>query len=160
MAKSRVNHRFGSRLAVLLQELFFQGAGIHADPYRHQSFFRRPDDLLDLPSFTDIAGIQAQPVNAEFQNLQRQLVVKMNIRNNRKTTVGANSAQRQSSIHVRHSTADDFTADCYQPIYLGKRRCLVTSIGGAHGLDRTGRSATDTDSTDFYLPGDSFHSGA
>ena len=73
MAQGRLHHGLGSRMAVFCQELLFQGTGIDADADRHLPLSGGLHHLRHLPSFADVAGIEAQPVNPLSRTLRASL---------------------------------------------------------------------------------------
>src|SRR2546423_12336545 len=67
MTHCRLNHRFGSRSAVLLQQIFLERTAVHADTDRHLLRLRCTHNLMNALLCTDVAWIEPQFVDTGFQ---------------------------------------------------------------------------------------------
>ncbi len=77
------DQRLGARFAVLFQQVLFEAAGIDADADRAAVGAGRGDDFLDALFGSDVARIDAQARRAGVRGLERALVVKVDVRDDR-----------------------------------------------------------------------------
>ena len=78
-----LDHRLRAGLAVFLQKIAFERAGVDADPHRAAVVLGRLDDLAHPLGRADIAGIDAQAGGAALGRLDRALVVEMDVGDDR-----------------------------------------------------------------------------
>ena len=64
---------------IFLQQIFFQRTGVDADTDRNLALRSRFDDFFDIFARADVAGIEAQTVDALLDGDQRQLVIEMDV---------------------------------------------------------------------------------
>ena len=81
MAQSTFDHAPGRRSAVLPQQVLLQRTGVDADANRNFSIGGDFHHFFHIPARADIAGIETQTVDSLLNRDQRQLVIKMNVRN-------------------------------------------------------------------------------
>src|SRR5262252_175557 len=77
MSDRRFDHRFGSRGAVLCQQILLERSAVDADANRHALRLSRAYYFDNSLVASDVSRIEPQLVDARFQRQQRQLVVKM-----------------------------------------------------------------------------------
>ncbi|MNV92120.1 hypothetical protein D3C71_1866740 [compost metagenome] len=68
MIKGAFHHGIRCRIAVLIQQMALQGAGIYPNPDRDALLLAGLDDGLHLFAFADIAGIDADLVHPVFNS--------------------------------------------------------------------------------------------
>ena len=78
-----LDHRLGAGLAVFLQQVLLQRAGIDADAHRAAVVLGRLDHLAHPLGAADIAGIDAQAGGAGLGRLDGALVVEMDVGDDR-----------------------------------------------------------------------------
>ena len=83
MLAGAFDHRFRTRPAIFLQHRFFQGSAVDADPDRNVMLLAGLDDSDDVFPGTDIAGIDANLIDAGFNRGQGQFIIEMDIGNQR-----------------------------------------------------------------------------
>ena len=79
MAKSAFDHRFGTWLAVLLQEAALERAGVDADAHRAAVVLGGGDHLAYAALRPDVAGVDAQARGARLGRLDRPFVVEVDV---------------------------------------------------------------------------------
>ena len=83
----------------------------------------------------DVAGIDADLVDAFFGAAQGQLIVEVNISHQRNMDGLPDGTDGGSGLHIRHSHTDDLTSGRFQRMDLGHGGSHVGRIGIAHGLN-------------------------
>ena len=83
MVERAFDHRFGAGLAIALEQILLQRAGIDADAHRAAVILGRLHDFAHALRRTDIAGIDAQAGRARFGRLDGALVVEMDVGHDR-----------------------------------------------------------------------------
>ena len=92
----------------------------------------------------DVAGIQTQLVDAGFERQQRELVMEMNVGDERHIGHAlANLFQRDRRIVVGHGQADDLAAGADHLLDLRDGRVDVGRVGLGHRLNDDRRAAAD-----------------
>ena len=104
MPHRRLDHRFRSRRAILLQQVLLERTSVHTDANRHFLRLRGADNFADTFVCSYIAGVKTKFVDASFQRHQSELVVEVNIGNERDFgNAFADLFQGQRGIVVRNS---------------------------------------------------------
>ena len=67
LPQGALNHRLGDVVSIFRFEVGFQASGIYTYAYGHLGREGRSNDFLDFPRLPDVAGVQAQPVDARIQ---------------------------------------------------------------------------------------------
>jgi hypothetical protein len=83
MVEAGFHHRIGARLAVLVQQVFFQAAGVHPDADRTAVVLGRPHHLGHALGVTDVAGVDPQAGSPRLGRLDRAFVVEMDVGDDR-----------------------------------------------------------------------------
>ena len=79
VTQRRFDQRVGCRLAIFLLQIFFQRSGVDADAQWYAVGARRVDHRAHAVFTADVAGIDAQTGDAEFGDAQRDLVVEVDV---------------------------------------------------------------------------------
>src|SRR5690606_20890531 len=132
---------------------FFQGAGIHADPDGNILVTGRIHHRTDAIFPPDIAGVDAQAVDAFFRDRQRDLIVEMNISHQRDIDPLADFTKRIRRLHGRHRHPYDIHAGIFHATDLANGCIHITGFGIGHRLDADGRIATNRDIAHHDLAG-------
>ena len=127
---------------------FSSEPGVDADPDGHPPLPRRPDDLADLGGGTDVAGIEAQAVDARFERGQRQTVVEVDVGDQGNAGAFPDLPERRCGRPVGNGQANDLGARPLQAADLGRGRPDVPGVRLGHGLDDDRRAAPDDDAAD------------
>jgi hypothetical protein len=107
VAHGGFHERFRRRLAVLALQILADGAGIDPDTDRDALVAGAGHYLADLVVAADVARIDAQAVDAVLGDAQGDLVVEVDIGDQRHVGALANGAERLRRIHARHGYAHD-----------------------------------------------------
>ena len=83
MVERAFDQRLGAGLAIFLEQVLFEAAGIDADADRAAIGPRRGDDFLDPLFRADVAGIDPQAGRAGVGRFERALVVEMDVGDDR-----------------------------------------------------------------------------
>ena len=100
-------------------------------------------DLADLILAAEVAGIDAQPVNAAFQRGQGEMVIEVDVGDDGDRGVGGDAGEGFRRLHIGNGEADDLAPGQSQAFDLGAGGRDVTGVGLGHGLDRDGGPAAD-----------------
>ena len=109
-----LDHRFGAGLAVALEEVALERAGIDADPHRAAVVLRRLDHFAHAVRRADVAGVDAQARGAALRRLDRPLVVEMDVGDDRHRHLPHDVLQRQRRFLVGAGDADDVGAGLFE----------------------------------------------
>ena len=146
------NERLRRNAAVFRQHLVIERSGVDADADGDAPLARRRDDLLDALRPADIAGVDAQCRNALRHRLERELVVKVDVRNERRLDLPYDIAEVLRRRHVGHGDAHNVAARRREFAYLLYRRLRVRRLRIAHGLHGDRRPASDGNISNVDLP--------
>ena len=83
MIERALDQRLRAGLAIFLEQILLEAAGIDADADRAAVRLGGVDDFLHARGRADIAGIDAQAGRARIGRFQRALVVEMDVRDDR-----------------------------------------------------------------------------
>ena len=87
-----------------------QAAGVDADADRDAALLRFLDDRLHLVDVADVAGVEAQAVEAGADRGQGPAVVEVDVGDQRHRRLADDLGQRVRGFLVRHGDADDLAA--------------------------------------------------
>src|SRR5690606_31059760 len=146
-----LDHRVGTGLAVLLQQVALQGAGVDADAHRAAVVPGGLDHLAHPVGAADVARIDAQAGGAGLGCLDPAAVVEVNVGHQRDLRLAGDGAEGRSGVLVRTGDPDDVGPRLLQPTDLVDRRRGVGRGGVGHRLDRDRRVAADGDVSDHDL---------
>ena len=130
-------------LAQALVHLFRQRARIDADAKWDLTLLGRGHDLYDLVPVRDVAGIQAQAVNARLDRQQRERVVVVDVRDHWERRSLDDLLQRFRGFAVRHRRPHDLASGLFQLVDLAQRRLDVARVRLGHRLHRDRRGSPD-----------------
>ena len=125
---------YGARLPVLRQNILLNRPGVHADANRDVVRLCRRRQFPDVRFAADVAGIDAQLVDAVFRRGNGKAVVEVDIRHQRHGRTVHQRADGAGAILVVHADAHDVAARFRQGANLRKRRLCVARVGVRHGL--------------------------
>ena len=111
-----------------------QTSKVDANAYGDLARLCLADDLFDLRPVPDIAGIQPQAVHSALEGLESELVVKVDVGNQRYRDLTPNLREGLRRLHVRHRTANDLATGLLQSPDLGDGGFDVTSVRLGHRL--------------------------
>ena len=136
MAHSTFHQRLCRHAAVSGPQLLFQRAAVDADAdgdIFQPADFRHCPDLL-LPA--DVAGVDPQRIDPTLRAHQRQLIIEVDIRDQRNGNLLLDPVHRHGCGLIRHGHPDDFASGVRQSADLGNGCIHIVCFRIAHGLDR------------------------
>jgi hypothetical protein len=152
VAQRRFHHALRRRPAVPLQQVLLERSRVHADPDRDAALLGEADDLEHELLAADVAGVQAQPVHPLLEGDQRQLVVEVDVRDERNADLALDLAQLLRGLAHRHRAADDLATGGFQRPDLEERGLDVARVGLRHRLHGDGRAAAHLHVAELDLP--------
>ena len=153
MAHRGLHERLGSRLSVLLQEILLQGAAVDTNPDGDAVLLRRVDDCLDPVLAPDVARVDPEAVSSVLGDLERDAVVKVNVRNKRNRRSFPDLPECLCRLHCWNGYPDYVSAGLCRREDLGYGGLNVLRPCVCHGLDAYGSVTADCDLPDMNLPG-------
>ncbi|MCY1405881.1 hypothetical protein D9M71_211320 [compost metagenome] len=141
MAHGRLEQGFGGRFAVFLLQVLFQRSCVHPDANRDVLVAGSVDHRLDAILAADVAGVDAQAIDAQLSHAQGDLVVEVDIRHQRHLDLLLDLAKGFRGIHVRHGNPHDVGAGLFQAANLRNGSGDVQGVGVGHALHSNGRIA-------------------
>ena len=145
MRKRALHHRLGARLAVALEKVPLERAGVDTDPHRAAVILCGLYDLAHPLGGADVAGIDAQARGSRLGGLDRALIVEMNVGDDRHLRAAHDLFEGGGRAFVRTGHADDVGARARELVDLPNRRLGIRGEGIGHGLDGYRRIAADQD---------------
>src|SRR5207245_5226821 len=121
------------------------GPAVHADADGHASVSALARDKLDVLGLPDVAGVQAQAVNARLERSERHLVLVVDIGDDRHRGTGNDAREALGGSLVVARAPDDVGAGRGERIDLRERAIDVARLGDRHRLHAHGRVAADGD---------------
>ncbi len=151
MEQGAVDHGVGAGLAVLFQQLAFQGAGVDADAHGTAVVAGGLDDLLDPRLAADVARIDPQAGRAGLGRLDAAFVVEVDVRDDRH--VGGLGDRRHGGrrLLVRARDPHDVGPSLLKLADLGDGRRRIRGEGVGHRLHGDGRIAPNRHVADMDL---------
>ena len=110
------------------------------------------DDIADLGAVGDVAGVEANLVNARVDRFQRPLKMEMHIRDDRHGHLREDFLQRGGVLLLRNRDADDIRPGGGELLDLGDAFVDFVRIAGGHGLDGNRRIPADAHETVCIVP--------
>ncbi len=147
------HQRLRCRLAVLLLQILLQRTGVDADTDRDAFVAGSIDHGTDTIFAADIAWIDTQAIDAEFGHAQGDLIVEVNVGNQRQRHTLLDPAKGFRGFHRRHRDPYDIGAGIGQALDLPDRCVDITGFGVSHALYGNRRIATDRNATHPDLAG-------
>ena len=151
MVERRLDQRVGAWLAIFLEQVALQAAAIDADADRAAVRLGGAHHFGDALARPDIAGVDPQASRAGVRRLQRALVVKMDVGDDRHAGGADDLAERGGALDVGAAHADDVGAGVLAAADLVDRRARVAGRRVGHRLDGDRRVAADGDGADHDL---------
>jgi len=148
MPQSACHHRFGGGVAILRQQVLFQGTAVHPDANGNLTLPRCGDDLADLFGPADIAGIEAQTVDSRLQRLQCQAMVEVDVGNEGDVDGLLDLWELFGGFPIGNCDPYHFAPDFRQALDLGNRGPPIAGVGVGHGLHHNRRPAADGDAAE------------
>ena len=143
MVQAAFDHSLWAGLAVTLQQLFLQRAGIDADTHGTAMVACRLDHLAHPLRLADIAGIDAQAGRARLRRFNGALVVEMDVGDDRHRDIVDDRLQRRGRCLVGARDSHDIGPGLLQRVDLADRRLRVVGRRIGHGLHRDRCIAAD-----------------
>src|SRR5690606_28546248 len=143
MAQRGLDQRFRCRLAIFLLQVLLQRTGIDTDADRNTPIARRVDHRSDAIFASDVAGIDAQAIDTQFGHAQSDLVIEMNVGDQRQLYALLDLAEGFGGVHGGYGHPHDIGTGILQPLNLRNGRIDVTGFGVGHALHGNGCVAAD-----------------
>ena len=135
MAHGALHQRLGGDAAVLGPQLLFQGPAVDADADGDVLLAADVRHRLHLLLPADVAGVDADGVDAPLRALQGVFVVEVDVRDQGDGDPGLDLIHRLRRRLIRNSHPDDLAARRLQCVDLGHGGRHIVGLGVAHGLD-------------------------
>ena len=135
MVKAALDQRFGGRAAEAGEDFLFDRAGVDADADRDAPGGAGPGNLPDVAVVADVAGVDADFVDAGGQRFQRQPVVKVDVGNQRDGDSLFDLRDQGDCRLVRDCDPEDFAAGRFQRLGLADVAFDVGTGDREHRLD-------------------------
>src|SRR5439155_23773001 len=135
-------------VAQVARHLVRDGAEVHPDADRGPLLLRALHDLADAVLVVDVARVQAELVDLRVERHERQLVVEMDVRDDRQDAPPDQLFEGLAGAAVWDRDAHDLAAGLLQAFDLPDRGLDVVGERGAHGLDGDRSAVADRDPTD------------
>ena len=148
-----LDERLGGRVAVLLQKPLFQTAAVDADADRDPAGLAGLGDLAHVLLIADVAGVDADFMDARLRRGEGEPIVEMNVRDDRDRRRLDDLRQSLGGLPVRDGETDDLAAGGIEALDLVDGRLRVGGAGVAHRLHRDGSAAADEHAADVDLLG-------
>ena len=142
-ALARHHELLGLRKLVALGDILLERAGVSADANRTARSAGSVDDGIDLSPIADITGIDAQLGGTSLDGADGELMVKVNIGDNRHRGLSTDGTEALERGLGGHAHAHDIAARPRQRANLPKRCLSIGGIGAGHGLNHDRRAAAD-----------------
>ena len=143
------HHGLRRRITILLEQPAFQRPRIHADADGDLPLLRAAHHQANLLGLADVAGIDAQLVDAGIERHQSELVLKVNVRDEDRVGAAlANFGQRLGRFKVGDRQAHDLAARRLHLLDLLDRLPNLARVRLGHRLHDDGGVATDREPAD------------
>src|SRR5262249_39089155 len=139
--------------AVFFQQVLLQRAAVDADADRYPALGGELDHLLDAPALADVAGIEPEAVHALLERDERQLVIEMDVGDERDANAALDLAELFRCLAHRNGDAHNVAARRLQGPDLVARGARVAGVGLRHRLDGDRGIAANLEITEPDLPG-------
>ena len=144
---------FGGGGAVLVEEVFLEGAAVDADAHGDAAGFEGGDDLGECVGVADVARVEADGVDAGLHGGYGEAVVEVDVGDDGEDLGAAESAEGVDGFGVGEGGAEDVATGFAGRFGLADEGVGIVGGGGAHGLDADGRAASDGYAADADLSG-------
>ena len=139
VAERRLDHALGRGPAVLGEQVLLERAPVDTDPDRDLALLGQVHDFLHERRAADVAGVEPEAVHPLLERDQRELVVEMDVRDERDPDLALDLAEFLRRLAHRHRAADDVAAGRLERPDLEQRRLDVAGVGLRHRLHRDRR---------------------
>ena len=112
-----------------------EAAEIDADADGDVALLGRLHHLAHLVFVAQVARIESQAVHAAGGALQGQLVVEVDVGDERNVNLLFDLRHRLGGLHIGHRRADNLATRLFQLVDLSHRRLHVAGVGFSHRLD-------------------------
>ena len=147
MSQGGLHHPFRRDPAILCQQRFFQRPAVNPDAYGYAPGLAGVNYGLDAALFPYISGVDPNFIRPRRHRLQRQAIVKMNIRHQRNRDRFLNFLNCAGRFPIGHRHPYDLTAGALKLFDLGYCGLHVTCAGICHRLNGDGRAAAHGNAT-------------
>ena len=151
MALRALDERLGAGMGVFFEQILFKTAGVDADADGYIVSAAGVGHGPDVFVRTDVAGIDADLVDAALGGLKGEAVVKMDIGDERYGDLLLDGGDGPCRLHIRQRYSHDVRAGGLHGLDLRNGRLDIPGPGIAHGLDGDRGAAADPDSADLYF---------
>ena len=124
---ARHHKLFGLRKVIALGDILLKRAGVHANANRAPSGARGIDHGIDLGPIANVAGIDAELSGTGLHGANGELMVKVDIGNDRHRRLGADGAETLKRGLGGHAHTHDIAASLRQRAHL-RKRCLASAV--------------------------------
>ena len=132
---TRHHELFGLRKVIALGDILLKRASVHANANRAPSGARGIDHSIDLGPITDVAGIDAELGGTGLNGANGELMVKVDIGNDRHRRLRTNRTKALERSLGGHTHAHNIATRLSECMNLCKRCLGVGGIGAGHGLN-------------------------
>src|SRR4030095_7222993 len=146
-----LDHALGRGPVVPGQEIFLERAAVDADADGDPLVLGDVDDLLDEMLAADVPGVQPQAIHTLLERDEGELVVEVNIGDQRDPDLPLDLAELLGGLADRHRAPYDVAARRLERPDLEERRLHVARVGLGHRLHGDRRFAADLDSAQLDL---------
>ncbi len=146
LLERRLDHRLGGDpVAVLAVQVGVQRPPVDPDADRHAPVLGLPGDGLDVVGVLDVAGVEAQAVDARLEGLEGPPVLVVDVGHDRHGRTGDDAGQPLGRLRLVAGAAHDVGAGRGEGVDLLERRLVVGRLRDRHRLDRDRGAAADGD---------------
>ncbi len=139
----RRDQRLGCGASVLLLDVGVERSRVDPDADRETAVLRLARHDLDVIGLADVARVEAQPGDARLHRRQRELVLEVDVGDERHRRPGHDLRQPLGRLFLVARAAHDVGTGAGERVDLRERAVDVGGLGGGHRLHRHGRAAAD-----------------
>ncbi len=139
--------------AFLFVFAFDDGAFVDADADGDAAFLAGIDDFFDLGAVVDVAGVEADLVDAGLDGFEGALEVEVDVGNDGDFDLFEDFLEGFGVFAFGYGDADDVGTGLIEFVDFGDAFVDVIGIAGGHGLDGNGGVSADANVADGYLAG-------
>ena len=136
MVEAGFQHRIGARLAVFVEQVFFERPTIHTNADRAVMIPRGLDDFFDARLIADVTRVDPQTGSTRLSRLDPAFVVKMDVGHDGHRALAADLFQRFGAVHIRHRDPHDVSPRIRRRQHLFDRGRGIRGDRIRHGLNR------------------------
>ena len=143
--------RLGGGRAVFCQNVLFERSAVHADADRHAAHAASVGDGFYSFGRADVSGIYADLVDSALKRRKGELVIKMNVGDQRNVRVLLNIRNAFRRLFVRNRKAHNVAPRALERENLFDGRGGVCGFCKGHRLNGDRMIGADLDRADFYF---------